>query len=62
MGLTMEVSQNKKCCYLWIKENKIFVLKDLFEDIEEDKSKKTDKKENDKEKEKEIEIDEDNDI
>ena len=58
--ISLDISQNKKCCYLWIKENKIFVLKDLFEDVEEDKSKKTDKKENDKEKEKEI--DEDNDI
>ena len=58
--ISLDISQDKKCCYLWIKENKIFVLKDLFEDVEEDKNKKTDKKENDKEKEKEI--DEDNDL
>ena len=56
--ISLDISQDKKCCYLWIKENKIFVLKDLFEEVEEDKSKKTDKKENGKEKE----IDEDNDL
>ena len=55
--ISLDISQNKKCCYLWIKENKIFILKDLFEDVEEDKIKNSDKKEIDKEKEKEIDED-----
>ena len=49
--ISMDISQDKRYCYLWIKDNKIIVIKDLYADAEDDK-KKMEKLEKEKEKEK----------
>ena len=53
--VSLEISQDKKYCYIWNKENKIFVIKDLYTNTEEEQKKKLEKNEKDKETENEKE-------
>ena len=47
--VSLDISQDKKYCYLWNKDNKIFVIKDLYTNTEEEQKKKLEKNEKDKE-------------
>ena len=51
--ISMDISLDKKYCYVWIKENKIIVIRDLRVDTNDHEIKKIEKKEKLKEKEKE---------
>ena len=51
--ISMDISPDKKYCYLWIKDNYIIVIKDFNVDTNEDGKKKLEKIEKEKEKEKE---------
>ena len=51
--ISMEISQDKKYCYIWIKDNKIIVIKDFNVNADEDDKKKSEKSEKGKDKEKE---------
>ena len=35
--ISLDISKDKKYCYLWMKSNKIFIIKDLYVDLEKDK-------------------------
>ena len=50
--ISMDISPDKKYCYLWIKDNYIIVIKDFYVDTNEDGKKKLEKIEKEKEKEK----------
>ena len=51
--ISMEISPDKKYCYIWIKDNKIIVIKDFYLNADEDDKKKSEKLQKEKEKEKE---------
>ena len=48
--ISMDISPDKKYCYLWIKDNYIIVIKDFYVDTNEDGKKKLEKIEKEKEK------------
>ena len=52
--ISMDISDDKKYCYLWIKDNKIIIIKDFYVNAEEDEKKdKKMEKEKGKKKDKE---------
>ena len=53
--ISMDISPDKKYCYVWIKDNFIIVIKDFYVDADEDEKKKFEKLEKEKEREKEKE-------
>ena len=58
--ISMDISYDKKYCFLWIKDNKIICIKDLYIDIDNDEIKKIEKLKKEKEKEKDKENDKEN--
>ena len=62
--ISMDISLDKKYCFLWIKDNKIICIKDFYVDIDNDEKKKIEKlkKEKEKEKEKDKENENENDM
>ena len=53
--ISMDISPDKKYCYVWIKDNFIIVIKDFYVYADEDEKKKFEKLEKEKEREKEKE-------
>ena len=58
--ISMDISPDKKYCYVWIKDNFIIVIKDFYIDDDEDEKKKFEKLEKEKEKEREKEKEKEN--
>ena len=58
--ISVDISYDKKYCFLWIKDNKIICIKDFYVDIDNDEKKKIEKLMKEKEKEKDNENDIDN--
>ena len=35
--VSMDISKDKKYCYIWMKSNKVYIIKDLYVDSDKDK-------------------------